>query len=301
VNFGGSARRSETIVKKSSLKKPRKSGSRKKAGKRTKPGAQARAKKSASTVRAIAKKPPQAVGRVLYLYGIARGDNQPPRVPGVDGAATVEAVFVPGSGLTCWVSRVDAHEFGDELERNIEDLDWLAEASVRHQRVVAALSSEDTVLPARFGTVFVSEKTLFADVAGRKKELEATLRRLAGTEEWGVKVFQPEPERPTIAAESGRDYLQQKAAILKPAAPAQLSAEVKEFAQALAKVAADAVPGGKVSGGQRGLEWQASFLVRRSDRREWDEVLVKYARRWGQERRIECTGPWPPYSFVSAH
>jgi hypothetical protein len=290
------------------VKRSRKSVQRK-AGKRTKPRARKIPKKSTvetssgktHSSKAVAKKPPQPVGRVLYLYGIARAGRQgPPRAPGVDGAASVEGVVGsgPGSGLTCWISRVDAHEFGDELERNIENLDWLAAASVRHQRVVAELSAGDTVLPARFGTVFVSQKTLFADLAGRTKDLEAALDRLAGTEEWGVKVFQSEPERPAVAAESGRSYLQQKAAILKPA-PAQLAAEVKEFAQALAKVAADAVPGGKVSGGQRGLEWQASFLVRRSERKMWDEVLAKYARRWGQERRIECTGPWPPYSFVS--
>ncbi|MDP9268795.1 MAG: GvpL/GvpF family gas vesicle protein [Acidobacteriota bacterium] len=273
----------------------KKSAGKKSAGKRS---AGKKSIRKASISSAIAKKPPQAVGRVLYLYGIARsGQQSPPHAPGVDGVVSVEAVS--SSGLTCWISRVDAHEFGDELERNIENLDWLAEASVRHQRVVAELSARDTVLPARFGTVFISEKTLFADVAGRKKDLQAALRRLAGTEEWGVKVFQSEPERPTVAAESGRDYLRQKAAILKPAAPAQLSVEVKEFAQALAKVAADAVPGGKLSGGQRGLEWQASFLVRRNDRKQWDEVLGRYARRWGAERRIECTGPWPPYSFVS--
>ncbi len=59
--------------------------------------------------------------------------------------------------------------------------------------------------------------------------------------------------------------------------------------------------GGKVSGGQRDLEWQASFLVRRADRKKWDDVLAKFARRWGYERRIETTGPWPPYSFVSAN
>jgi len=277
------------------VKKPSKSAPKRNA-KRAEP--RVGAKKSVKKI--LAKKPPQPVGRVLYLYGIARiGKHTPPSAPGVDGAAAVEAVS--GSGFTCWISRVDAHEFGDELERNIENLDWLAEASVRHQRVMAEISSADTVLPTRFGTVFVSEKTLFADVAGRKKDLEATLRRLAGTEEWGVKVFHDEPARPAVAAESGRDYLQQKAAILKPAVTPQLSAEVKELAQALAKIAADAVPGGKVSGGQTGLEWQASFLVRRSDRKQWDEVLGKYARRWGQERRIECTGPWPPYSFVSAH
>jgi len=282
------------------MKKPRKSAAKKKAkraaprGRAKKPGGKSPAKKM------LVKKPPQPVGRLLYLYGIARaGKHTLPSAPGVDGAAAVEAVSSPG--FTCWISRVDAHEFGDELERNIENLDWLAEASVRHQRVMAELSSADTVLPTRFGTVFVSEKTLFADVAGRKRELQTTLRRLAGTEEWGVKVFHEEPARPAVAAESGRDYLQQKAAILKPAATPHLAEEVKELAQALAKIAADAVPGGKVSGGQTGLEWQASFLVRRSDRKQWDEVLGKYARRWGQERRIECTGPWPPYSFVNAH
>jgi hypothetical protein len=30
-------------------------------------------------------------------------------------------------------------------------------------------------------------------------------------------------------------------------------------------------------------------------------VLRKYAQQWGEERSIECTGPWPPYSFVSSH
>jgi hypothetical protein len=28
-------------------------------------------------------------------------------------------------------------------------------------------------------------------------------------------------------------------------------------------------------------------------------VLEKFANQWTRERRIECTGPWPPYSFVS--
>src|SRR5205823_6672751 len=130
--------------------------------------------------------------------------------------------------------------------------------------------------------------------------------RLAGADEWGVKVFVvAEPVHAAVAAESGRDYLQQKAAMLKPAPSPQASKEVQDLAEALSKIAVDAVPGGKVSGGQRDLEWQASFLVRRADRKKWDDVLAKFARRWGSEkgheRRIETTGPWPPYSFVSAN
>lgn len=240
-------------------------------------------------------------GRVLYLYGVTRTGGAAPQVPGVDGRTGVESV--PCSGLTCWVSRVDAKEYGADLERNIENLDWLAEASVRHQRVVAELSHDRTVLPARFGTVFLSGKTLAADVSKRKKDMEAALRRLAGADEWGVKVFRVEQAvRSAISAATGRDYLSQKAAMLKPAGSPQVAAEIRELADALAKVAADAVPASnKVSSGQRGLEWQASFLVRRADRKKWDDVLAKFARRWGYERRIECTGPWPPYSFVSPH
>jgi hypothetical protein len=34
-------------------------------------------------------------------------------------------------------------------------------------------------------------------------------------------------------------------------------------------------------------------------RKQWDNVLRRYATEWGAERSIECTGPWPPYSFVS--
>ncbi len=243
---------------------------------------------------------PARPSQVLYLYAIARTAGEAPKHPGVDGAARVEAV--PCAGLTCWISRVDGKEFGSNLERNIENLDWLAEASVRHQRVVAELSADKTVLPTRFGTVFVSEKTLAADVTKRKKDLLAALRRLADADEWGVKVFQvASPVSAAMAAASGRDYLRQKAAQMPEAGAPQVSEEVKALAAELAKIAADAVPGGKVSGGQRGLEWQASFLVRRADRKKWDEVLAKYARRWGYERRIECTGPWPPYSFVSLH
>jgi hypothetical protein len=259
-----------------------------------------RRKKTARGVSAKKAKRAAAGNGVLYLYGVTRAAGAPPEAAGVDGKAAVEGLAC--SGLTAWVSRVDAREYGAELERNIENLDWLAEASVRHQRVVAGLSQQRTVLPARFGTVFLSEKSLAADVAKRKKEMEAALRRLADADEWGVKVFRVEqPVQAAMSAATGRDYLSQKAAMLKPSGPSQLADEVRELATALSKVAADAVPAGKVSSGQRGLEWQASFLVRRADRGKWDDILARFARRWGYQRRIECTGPWPPYSFVSPH
>ena len=155
-----------------------------------------------------------------------------------------------------------------------------------------------TVLPARFGTVFKSEESLLQHVREQKDKLSATLARIEGTEEWGIKLFlNPSPPASPIEATSGHDYLRAKATMVQ-VKRAQLDPDVVQFARELQSIAADSAPAGKVSSGQNNLEWQASFLLRKKDRPQWDKTLKKYATRWADRREIQCTGPWPPYSFV---
>ncbi len=240
------------------------------------------------------------VNTAIYLYGVAQDAGEKRvRALGVDGGAAVEAV--PCAGFTCWISRVDRRAFADELSKNMEDLEWLAAAGVRHQRVVADIAAHTTVLPARFGTVFLSDKSLLEDISRRKRALADSFKRIANTDEWGVKVFlRHEPPAAAFTAASGTDYLRKKATAQQVKGHA-LDKEVEAFAAALARLADGIAPGGKVSSGQRGLEWSASFLLRRSRKKQWQQVLDRFARKWRDRRRIECTGPWPPYSFVSTH
>src|SRR5689334_17181256 len=96
---------------------------------------------------------------VLYLYGVTKGGPLTvPKVSGVDGESPIEAIKC--AGLICWISRVSPAEFAENLSRNIENLDWLAAASVRHQRAVSAIARSSEILPARFGTVFLNEGSL---------------------------------------------------------------------------------------------------------------------------------------------
>jgi hypothetical protein len=238
--------------------------------------------------------------RVLYLYGITRkGEGVLPGINGVDAAASVEAVAC--AGLVCWTSRVDKTEFAENLARNMENLEWLAEVSVRHQQAVAAISNSHDILPARFGTVFRTVASLTADVEKNKALLAHDLKRISGCEEWGVKVFglQAQPQAAT-GAKSGRDYLQAKAAALHAEAPRTVDAEVQRFVRAMEGVAVEAAAGpGAVSRGQRGLHWQGSLLVKRSQRARLQQLMAHYSQDWEGERRIELSGPWPPYSFVS--
>jgi hypothetical protein len=238
--------------------------------------------------------------QLLYFYGITeKGVGRKVSAQGVDGLSSVEAIAC--DGLVCWISRVSRPEYGDRLPENMENLEWLASASVRHQGVVGEIAAKYSILPTRFGTVFLSEASLASHVRERKRSLRAALRRIAGTDEWGVKVFAVISSGPELQARSGTEYLRQKASALERGSRRELDPEIRSFAGALARVAVDTAPGGKVSGGQRDLEWQASFLLPRSQQKQWRAVLDHFAARWQKTRRIECTGPWPPYSFVSSN
>jgi len=241
---------------------------------------------------------------VLYLYAISRMPQR--RAPaianeGIDGAARVEALR--SGKYLCWISRVSRSDFADNLTERMQDLEWLATAGLRHQRVVAEISEKLPALPARFGTVFLSEASLAKHVAERRRAFDAAFARSADADEWGVKVFATTAprRRQAPAATSGAEYLKRKAEILRPRSTQKLDAEVQAFAAALKKLAVADAPGGKASSGQPGLLWHGSFLIRRKDRGRLEALLTEYARAWNGTRRIDCTGPWPPYSFVGEH
>ncbi|MGA8876348.1 MAG: GvpL/GvpF family gas vesicle protein [Candidatus Korobacteraceae bacterium] len=242
--------------------------------------------------------------QVLYLYAISRmPEGAAPAIAAeaIDGTAHVEAIRC--GDYLCWVSRVSKRDFADQLNQRMQDLEWLATAGLRHQRVVGELSSHLAVLPARFGTVFMSEDSLAQHVRERKRALRTAFERVADADEWGIKIFviAARKQSPVAKDASGSDYLKRKAQLLRPSVGKKLDAEVQEFIAALTKIAVGASPGGKASTGQPGLVWHGSFLVRRKDRKKLESALSKFATRWKDARRIDCTGPWPPYSFVGEH
>ncbi len=245
-----------------------------------------------------------AAKRALYLYAISQipGRVAPPiAAEGIDGSAKVEALRC--EDYLCSISRVSKRDFADQLTDHMQNLEWLASAGLRHQRVVAEISENFQTLPARFGTVFVSDKSLAQHVKERKSALREAFERVAGADEWGVKIFAVVKAKSSVMvkAASGSDYLKKKAAMLRPAGNKELDEDVREFVRALTKLSVAAAPGGKASAGQPGLVWHGSFLVRRKDRAKLESTVKKYADSGAGLRRIDCSGPWPPYSFVGEH
>jgi hypothetical protein len=240
----------------------------------------------------------------LYLYGITLQQRNlgPLQQEGVDGEATVEPLLC--GGFTCWISRVSREDFAEQISTNMEDLDWLATTGVRHQRVVSELAQRCAVLPARFGTIFHSEESMAQNIVSRKRALLKSLLHVADADEWGIKVFMEKHPQPAVApASSGSDYLRRKAVALNQEMqqrkrPRTLSLEVQKLATALEQIALETAPSGKVSSGQAGLEWQISILLPRHRQEQFHALVERFSRQWQGQRRIEFTGPWPPYSFV---
>lgn len=241
---------------------------------------------------------------MAYLYGVTLPEKRsieigPVAAAGIDGSSPVESAEV--AGLVCWFSRVSKREFADKLAENMENLDWLSIAGVRHQKAVSEIARHATILPTRFGTIFLTLESLEADIKRRKSALLRDLKRFQGSDEWGIKVFALPQARPAIIASSGADYLRQKAAQqARKSRDGGPDAEIKRFSAAIKKISAAAVEQvGKISSGRPDLEWQASFLIRRPKQAELQKILKRFSGAWEGRRRIECTGPWPPYSFVS--
>jgi hypothetical protein len=237
---------------------------------------------------------------VLYLYGVSQSRlvNVPTQT-GIDGRAQIEAVEC--DGVVCWISKVSSVEFEENLARNMENLDWLTRASVAHQGAIAAVARETEILPARLNTIFRNQDSLFRHVRESLRTLKRDFKRVEGADEWGIKVFAlKQAARPNSKIRSGKEYLQAKAALLpKRQSTSEMSSDLVEFGEALKEIALETAAPGSVSSGQRGLALQTTLLVKKTDRKKLESIVTKFSKRWGEARRIECTGPWPPYSFVS--
>src|SRR6266566_5180240 len=218
--------------------------------------------------------PAQLPATVLHLYGLTQSPGPSAELfrdlKGVDGAASVEPLAC--AGLICWISRVSEADFARDLAKNMQDLDWLAAATTRHQQVVSAIAQAADILPARFGIEFLNEKSLGSHIENREAVLKADFNRIRGKEEWGVKVFVlPIVPVPKKTIRTGKEYLQAKSALTRRAAD-RASPE---------------------------LEFHKTLLLKRADRKRLESLVRSYSRKWKNKRRVECTGPWPPFSFVS--
>jgi hypothetical protein len=223
--------------------------------------------------------------------------------------------------LAAVVSAVPLREYGrNELEVNLADPAWTATRAIRHEKVVQHFASVISVIPLRFGTLYLDRMRLGKMLRERTDDLLPVLERLRGREEWGVNVYFDASklragilrsghktaglENKAAAASPGQSYLERKRIDSFRAREARL-----EIGRVLDRIedrllgASDAAKRLRVlkmeSGDQGRIVGRFAFLVRRR-RFEHFQAAARNQLKSLQTAgfSLELTGPWPAYNFI---
>jgi hypothetical protein len=246
----------------------------------------------------------------IYLYCLVASTRKPStsRVPaGLPGASRPEALHAAGN-LWLVVAEAPLDTYGSgQLEKRLSDMDWVGRIALAHEEVVEAFArrASTTVIPMKLFTMFSTRERAVADVAGRRPEIAAVMRRLRGAEEWGVRVSAGEagPAAARVSrAASGAAFLAAKKQARDAVRDARLAAA--EAAQVtftrLSKLARDTRRREfEAASGARPPLLDAAFLVARTARARFTQAArreVAACSRAGATMTL--TGPWPAYNFV---
>ncbi|HSJ06920.1 MAG TPA: GvpL/GvpF family gas vesicle protein [Longimicrobiales bacterium] len=256
---------------------------------------------------------------VIYLYGFAPATAPvpPAALAGIGGGA-VE--LIDADGVRAIVTRLPSSEYGgDIIEGRLDDLAWVGEQGLGHERVVLWFVDQTDVLPARLFSLYADEAALLAALVGRADHLRSELERLAGRREWNLKAAYDSAELGRHGAEVSEE-LRRMDADIDAAAPGRryllerkradvLKREVGASARRLANDLLDGLrPMAEAvhvlplpaAGAQEGTVVLAAALLVHRDaeaglRAEADRRIEALE---ALGMRVSFSGPWAPYRFL---
>lgn len=219
--------------------------------------------------------------------------------------ATKPSLIPVKPGWWLIVCDVPLRVYGAEgLQQRMRDLEWISTVAVAHEGVIEAFLKADAVLPLKLFTIFSSPARATRHFLERESSLVPVVSRVAGAEEWGVRVAMtaraPRAAAPVAHASTGAGYLRGKKAQYRSVAQRQtrirdLASELFAALSSLSSAARERA----AEPSQGSLVLDAAFLVPRTGGARLKAAAARFAQALEPEGGdVTVTGPWPPYSFV---
>jgi Gas vesicle synthesis protein GvpL/GvpF len=255
-------------------------------------------------------------GIATYVYALVQRRRAPvmTRAPrGLPGTGRVR-VLDAGDGLWLVVADAPLARYGEApLEARLRDLEWVATCATAHEAVVESAARAGTTLPLKLFTLFNSDERALEHIRRMRPTIERVLGRVAGRQEWGVRVRLDEAKarrhrvatarRATTGVSTGTRFLvlkkEQQHAVRE--ALARGRQDVEAAFESLAGVADDARrrPPDSVDGAAR-LVLDAAFLLAPARLARFKKAARATAARLARQGYdLTLSGPWPPYNFVA--
>jgi hypothetical protein len=225
-----------------------------------------------------------------YVYGVTRSTAAPSVGAGVAGG---DVRLVRHRGLAALVSDVPSE--GVRARRR----DLLA-----HSDVLQSAFAAGTILPLRFGTVFVDDEAVAAELLGERNDaLERLLEELDGAAELSVRASYVEEAVLTEIVRGDARLAHLRAASrnveLGEAVAAALAAKRERDTAAIVAAVEPFVRDVVIEELREPYElMRASFLVDEQQLSSFDRAIEDVARERAGVAVVRCVGPLPPHSFV---
>lgn len=244
-----------------------------------------------------------------YLYCIVHASKAPPTAGSPQGLPDATRPSASALAPSFWLvtAEVPLDVYGPQaLESSLRHVQWVTDVALAHESVVEhfARQRQATVIPMKLFTMFSSEQLALAETRSRLPNLKGVIRRIAGCQEWGVRITRrlatvPPARRSTVA--SGTEFLNAKKAARDNALhEAGASAEAAELAYTtLSTIARDARRREAPEGATTPPLLDAAFLVP-ADRRRRFKAAVRKLSNSSAETIVTLTGPWPSYNFIDS-
>ena len=108
--------------------------------------------------------------------------------PAIEDGAAVE--LIDAGNLAAIVSSVPSTSYDEmSLAEHLTDPSWTALRAMRHENVVEHFAKRTSVVPLRFGTIYLERARIKTMLSDNNLRLTALLERLRNREEWGVNVY----------------------------------------------------------------------------------------------------------------
>ncbi len=263
---------------------------------------------------------PAAADAVVYVYGVTRANalcaSTAPLVEGIVPRIPVE--LLPVGKLAVVMSRGPREAFAPADADAPCDAAWATERALAHHRVLASLAPLCAVAPVKFGALCRGMNDVVSLLTRSEGAFERVLDRVAGAQEWGVKLFaDPDACRASAADAPGIAALKAEIAAASPGKAfflaktlraaiedelrGRLALQVEGVHRRLAATARDAAlnPIRQTGAGPR-LILDAAYLVETGEVAAFHRSLAALGETLGPEGfALKLTGPWPPYSFAA--
>ena len=277
-------------------------------------------------------------GKGVYVYCIFHGGEYAfPLEKGIDNANTIFSIRY--GEIEALASYVPLNEYDEaSLEKNLQDLKWIAPRAQAHERIIESVMRFCTVIPIKFCTIFRDEFKVSEILKQNFEKFKSLLDYLNDKQEWGIKVYvdgskisevdldassssstetfgkplgesiaelKELDEKVSVASEGAAYFLKKKRDdMVKENAEKILHGLTEKIYQKLQSWSVESrrnkLLGRQSTGRNDDMILNVALLLTRSDVEKAKSKIEKLAA--GYTRKgfsFELSGPWPPYNFCT--